>query len=197
MGYDGLNTLIKQALEKYDGRNNIHKDGELKIGEFTGLLDTSGKPYSARADVPVRFGNTNKGFKLKIIGMEYGEGTGNEVNYQDLFDLDQKKILPQQTPIIKTGLEYEVILPLVDLNREEGDELGRTSLDYIELLNLVLILASKNFGGGGIRSDEMGPFTVYETMYLNDKGERRGDPHAIYNSKPNMQVAGFISFPKG
>ena len=38
------------------------------------------------------------------------------------------------------------------------------------------------------------PFQTTMTLYEDTKGNRVGDPHAIYNSGPGRQYAGFVSF---
>lgn len=209
-----LNDIIFEALKKYNGYNNISHSGKLQIGKFSGMKDMGGrKPYQYRADVPVTFGNSPQEHTLVIIGFGPNQGTGDNSSYSELVDSRGNPISSQQTPRNKNGLKYEVILPLVDLNRENGDELGRTSLDYITLAattdspllqkanNGIVgrVIINPNFGNLTVDplngfDEEYQPFHYFHTLCYDRAGERIGDPHALYNPKPCNQVAGFISF---
>ena len=196
-----LNAMIQEALNRYDGHFNISNSGRLNIGVFSGMKYTKEtKPYQLRADVPITFGNNPTQYNLVIIGFGPNQGTGDNSNYNGLVDQFGKPLTSQETPRDKTGLRYEVMLPLIDLNRTSGDELGRCSLDYI-ILNDTRKKAERISDFGVIVADhcdgiytELDPFHHFHTLCYDEKDKRCGDPHAIYNPKPYDQVAGFISF---
>ena len=205
-----LNNMIREALEEYDTLPNFFGMGELNIGEFSGMEDMRGnKPYQYRGEVSVTLGKNLLEHTLVIIGLGPQQGTGNNSDYSKLDDEKGTKLLSQETPRKNIGGFNEFLLPILDLNQKEGDELGRTSLDYITLYRDTLEryhdvgTCFSEITGKPPRTPNHGygeyiktsPYVPLRSFQYNFYHNMPDFPHAFYNPKSYDQVVAFLKLP--
>jgi len=165
---------------------------------------TPHKRYTARSASVVEHLGEAIG-NLTVIVFDEGDCTGNESDFQLARSMagGNYPLTPQVVPRRKVDIRSEAHLAIATLMPGRAPQLYANNLDLIglkdERLNQLAHLGLEDpaalmhiyenrYQGGPI-----GPTATLTTGFNPYSGERFGDPHAVYNNQPFVQIAGFLA----
>jgi hypothetical protein len=163
---------------------------------------TPDKPNTARSMTSIRRPDGRSIGELVVIAFAPEDGTGDETAYQ-LSDLNtgeyprSPKVVPRSKKAVPT--ELHLTIASLDCNTWGADpKLFAGNQDLLGLEgNTVTKLGElgqdRYAFENSLHNDALTLPTVTYTTGYNKGGERFGDPHAVYNPHPVVQVCGFIA----
>lgn len=186
-----LESPIRIALTTYQEiSNGLKLDADVACN----LNLTPDKPNSARSEVDASFRGTQIG-KMYIIAFKPGDGTGSEVSYQ-LKDLLVDSPYPKKICIVprnKTGVHSEAHLTVVTHKIDDPHAEPELFAGLFDLLGLKGNTVKKIAELGRPTTQETATPMATLTVGYGKRGERFGDPHAIYNAIQTIQVCAFLA----
>jgi len=191
---------IHSALDGYQQLTN----GKVKfnLNAAAHLNQTPEKPYTARSTSLVEHLGETAG-NLTIIVFDEDDATGNESDYElrEILPGGNYPLIPKVVPRKKDGIRSEAHLPIATLLANRDPAVFANSLDLIgvdnngRLTQLAClgqdpkVLFDAYHGG----RPHLSPAATLTTGFNPYNGERFGDPHAVYNKQPFVQIAGFLA----
>lgn len=189
---------IETALAEYQriASGRIRFD----IDAAKGLEWTPEKPYTARSASHVEHLGEVVGSLYVIVFNEW-DGTGDESSFKLSNDMagGNYQLIPRVVPRKKEGTRSEAHLSIATILPNRDPKMFGNSLDLIGLNEGRLTqLAQLGHDAGKLwraleGRDTVGPSATLTTGYSPYSGERFGDPHAVFNNQPFVQVAGFLA----
>ncbi|MDD2823224.1 MAG: hypothetical protein PHQ59_04040 [Candidatus Daviesbacteria bacterium] len=166
---------------------------EFDINGACMLNATPEKPNSARSETPATLRGENIG-RLFVIAFKYGDGTGNNGDYQ-FGKIHVASAYPRANLVIprrKTGVYEEVHLAIAshEVNSPHAEpELFKGTFDLLGMKKSMI----QKIGELGqiLDTDVLEPVATYTVGFRNLR--RFGDPHAVFSSKPELQVCAFLA----
>jgi len=199
---------IEAALLRYQEIAQSN-GGEVKfdISNATRLEVIEGKPNYARSETLVSYGG-EQALKMFIIAFRPGDGTGdlNTVHsMDDILSYSNYPRLPKVVPRSKAAAHTEGHLTVASFIPEQANEDPRMYAGRLDLIGLrvdekrliklaVLGQGLREYENAVLFGDPVEPTVTATAGYLPN-GSRFGDPHAVYNATPEVQVGGFIAVP--
>lgn len=190
---DSLAEPMRHAIREY--QYSTHGFLFFNPTEAVNLELTPEKPNSARSKTIVKDYVGDPVGELFVIAFKPQDGTGDE----STFNLDQVDFNPgypraaKTIPRSKSATHTEVFLPILSHKVEDrhvGPNLFYAILDLLGIDEGKAKPRVTKLGEIGDRrlAGSIGAHAVYTTGFRN--GERFGDPHAIFNSNPDIIVVG-------
>lgn len=189
-----LETPIHDALAKYQDQTGGALAFELDKAGI--LIPTPEKPNSARSTTEVTH-NGEKVGDLYVIAFKPQDGTGDE----NTFGLDNLIVplrypkLPKIVPRSKAGTHQEAHMALVSQYIDDvhaDQELFGGAYDLIGLDGRFIRKIGELGHAVSLEPEDLTPITTLTVGY-RPNGKRFGDPHAVYNPRETVQVAGFLA----
>lgn len=181
-----LEPYIFNALEVHRANSSL----SWKSDVASMLNPTPTRPNSARAETDVFDHRELRIGRLIVIAFQPGDGTGDEKSGHTVEELTFPAPYLPLTPLVpreKGVIHSEVIMPILaqilDGTPDDGTpRFGEFALDLLGLDSSGNTLERiAKIGGKGI---------TYTTGWKD--GKRFGNPHAVYNSSEDLQVAAFF-----
>jgi len=166
---------------------------EFDINRACMLISTPEKPNSARSETVATLKGENIG-SLFVIAFKQGDGTGSDKDYR-IGNIRVASPYPSANLVIprrKTGVYEEVHLTIAshEVNNSHAEpELFKGTFDLLGIKKSMI----QKIGELGQEFDAhvLEPIATYTVGFKNLR--RFGDPHAVYSSKPELQVCAFLA----
>lgn len=172
---------------------------------------TPDKPNTARSTTTVKYRGEETPVEMTVVVFNRDDATGSLDHFQ--FDkissgeyLSAPKYMPRSKSAANIHTEAQLTISAHLLDAPQAEPLP--FVGYYDLLGIVrnrlsligtLGQTDEEFGAVMSREESALPTTTLTTGYRGGldttklHGERFGDPHAVHNSEPLVQVCGFIA----
>ncbi len=190
-----LEDPIRVALQGYQEVSDNKLEFDIDEAAILGLTPTESN--SARSRTATKFLGKPIG-DLFVIAFKPGDGSGKETNFklEDLVVNGDYPNVVAVTPRRKTGTHSEGHLTVVSNKLDDvhaDPELYDGTFDLLGLDGKTVKKIGELGQAKTVSVDELKPFTTL-TVGNDGRGERFGDPHAVYNSRPELlQVCAFLA----
>jgi hypothetical protein len=198
---EAIHDPIRWALSEYSGR----ADGKVSfdVDVATDMEWTPEKPNSARSSSTVKHLG-EEAATLTIIAFDHEDATGGGTyKMTDRMHVGTYPRDDKVTPRSKGALHSEAHLTIASFfggHHGEGPVMFAGNMDLVGFkdetqtkIGLLAFLGQDpyNFTQATFSETDALPTVTLTTGY-NEAGERFGDPHAVFNATPLIQVCGFI-----